>query len=105
MAKIESTACPPIRRAAGNTADTARDKPISPGVMGEKHLSLGLHLRKARESIGWSIRYAAAHQGLSLTLLSEWERGIPISMRQFQRIMRVYNRTKYKLTKKQGMMR
>lgn len=72
-------------------------------IEAEKYVSAGPALKQKRIAVGWSRRYAAARLSIVESELAQFEAGVPIRYGQFQRLMRVYNRTLWKLT--HGMAR
>jgi ribosome-binding protein aMBF1 (putative translation factor) len=79
------------------------DDPTRRPIDAEKYVSVGTVLKQKRTTVGWSRRYAAARLTLPESDLASFENGHPIRYGQFQRLMRVYNRTIWKLT--HGMAR
>lgn len=69
----------------------------------EPTVRVGALFKEKRAGIGWTLKYAAARIGIAPDYLLDIERGIPIPKSQYTRILRIYNRTIYKLT--QGMAR
>jgi hypothetical protein len=65
----------------------------------ERALIVGAILYRKRMDVGWTRRYAAPRLGLSESELLAFEKGHPILEGQFRRIMRIYNRTLYKVTR------
>ena len=82
---------------------TDADDPTRLPPAAEKYISAGPALKQKRAAVGWSRRYAAARLTLPESELASFENGHPIRYTQFQRLMRVYNRTIWKLT--HGMAR
>lgn len=72
-------------------------------IAAERYVNAGAMLREKRTAVGWSRRYAAARLSLNEEDVARFEGGYPIRYGQFQRLMRVYNRTLWKLT--HGMAR
>lgn len=81
----------------------ADNDPTRRPIPAEKLVSAAAILKAKRKTVGWSRRYAAARLSVPESELAEFEAGTPLRYGQFQRLLRVYNRTIWKLT--HGMAR
>lgn len=90
--------CPCSICVAWRAAKHRDEDPTRRPIVAEKYVNAGKTLSDKRKAVGWSRRYAAARLTLPEADLAQFESGFPIRYGQFQRLMRVYNRTLWKLT-------